>query len=49
MPGIDLTGFDTQHKAAAAVAEVMSDWTEGYVTNREALGIINAIIHEWRQ
>jgi hypothetical protein len=49
MPVIDMTGLDTQLAPMKAIHEVLSDYYNGFINSKEALGIINAIACEWRQ
>lgn len=48
MPVIDMTGFDTQLAPMKAIDEVLTDLDGGFINNKEALGIINAIVCEWK-
>jgi hypothetical protein len=48
MPVIDMTGFDTQLAPMKAIDEVLTDLYGGFINNKEALGIINAIVCEWK-
>jgi hypothetical protein len=48
MPVIDMTGFDTQLAPMKAIDEVLTDLDGGFINNREAIGIINAIVCEWK-
>jgi hypothetical protein len=48
MPVIDMTGLDTQLAPMKAIDEVVGDYTNGFINSKEALGIINAIVCEWK-
>jgi len=48
MPVIDLSGFDTQHDALSAIAEVLNDYHNGFTNAVETVSVVNAIVSEWR-
>jgi hypothetical protein len=48
MPVIDMTGLQTQTAPMKAIDEVVGDYANGFINSKEALGIINAIVCEWK-
>ena len=49
MAVIDMTGFDTQANPMAAIESIIEDCNGGFLSAKEAVTIINAVVTEWRQ
>jgi hypothetical protein len=48
MPAIDMTGLDPQVAPMKAIDEVLNDLHGGFINYKEAIGIINAVVCEWK-
>ena len=48
MPAIDMTGLNPQIAPMKAIDEVLNDLNGGFINQKEAIGIINAVVCEWK-
>lgn len=48
MPILEMSGFDTQHDAMAAIDMVVEDYEGGFISGIEFIHAVKAINVEWK-